>query len=73
MPRPEELSVMMLMNGVCTLLSRVGGGRLAQYRHAVVVGINSDVLGLETRQLERCCGHGVELVEFVEINSRKIK
>ena len=62
---------MTLTDGVRTLLLRVGG-RLTQYRQAVVVDVNSDVLGLEPRQFERCC-HGVGIGGFMDINSREIK
>ena len=70
--RAGELSVMTLTNSVRTLLMRVGGGRLARHRQAVVVEVDSDVLGFEAGQLERC-GHGVGIVGFVEIQSRKVK
>ena len=64
--RPRKRAVATLTNLVPTLLLRVGGGRLAGYRQAVVVNVDSDILGLQSGQLE-CRRHGVGVLGFVEV------
>ena len=66
--RPGECPVLTLADRVPTLLMRVGGGRRARDRQAVVVDVDGDILGLESGQLECRC-HGVGILGFVQVKS----
>lgn len=62
-----ELARATLVDCIPTLLMRLGGGcRLARYGQAVVLEVDSDVLGLQARQLERC-RYDVGVLGFMQV------
>ena len=68
--RPGEFPRAAFTNDVVPAFLRLRNGRLARDRQTVLVNVDGDVFGCQTRELERC-RHGIGVLGFGQVKSRE--